>query len=257
MAIPISAIWEILQHREFEEPHNRSLPDRAEYPAGTYRKENMGSTAIDLRKLYRILAALAAIGVWGVSVTFSMDGFAFLMENQKYSTIGLVLALTVTVVELVWSHDKNQSGLGLAAIGLACYAYGIITNVIGVNQARGTEGWQPFSIALGLFLEIAPEPLFVWAVYGPNSEGSFFDNLLGKGSKALSVTPQKQDQSHNRPQPQPQKQQQRPPFQMGKPSGGGGKSAGGPPSFSEMRERARQEVMGGSGSGRPQMEDED
>jgi len=212
---------------------------------------------IDLRKLYRLIALVTAIGLWAISVTFSVDGFSFLMDNQKFAAMGIFLSLAVTAIELIWSHDRNQSGLTIMMIGTLCYVYGVYTNIIGINQARGTEGFQVFSVLLGFFLEIAPEPIFVWAVYGPNKEGSFIDNLLGKGAGAMSVkAPQQHNQSNSRPQQQPARpQQQRPPFQMGKP--GGGKPAGGPPSFGEMRERAQREIMGGNGSGRPQVEEED
>jgi len=220
---------------------------------------------IDLDKIYKWLAILAALGAWALSVMFSMDGLAFVMNNEKYQYVGLGIALIITVVELVWSRDGTDNGLTMNVLGLACYAYGIYTNVIGITVAQGNSGnITLFAIAAGLFLEVAPEKLFLRGLLGPNKEGGFFENLFGNAKRASGgvkfTNKNQQDQSHSRPQQQPARPQQqpmsRPPFQMGKP--GGGKPAGEPPpSFNEMRRLAEEKVYGGNGSGRPRVEEED
>ena len=125
----------------------------------------------------RIAAFITAIGLWLVSVYFSADGFG--IEVPSVAWIGIVLALSVTVIELVFNRDGVHHNYTLILTGLAAYAYGIYTNIIGILAAQGNNmsfsGAVIFPVILALFLEIVPEPLMLWALMGVN-----FDDLLSK-----------------------------------------------------------------------------
>ena len=123
-------------------------------------------------KRYEQLIHLLAIGIavvlWFVSVQFSVDGFNFALP--KFAWVGYVLAIAVTVIELVFNEEGMNHSLTLVAVGLLAYFYGVITNIIGIWSAQGSPDLAAnpialiFPIVLGFFLEIAPEPLLLKSV---------------------------------------------------------------------------------------------
>jgi hypothetical protein len=136
-------------------------------------------------KRYEQLVHLLAIGVaivlWFISVQFSADGFKFALPN--YAWIGYVLALAVTVIELVFNEEGMNHSLTIVAVGLLSYGYGIVTNILGIWAAQGSPdiASNPIAIVfpalLGFFLEIAPEPLLLWGLMGTGAR-DFLGQLL-------------------------------------------------------------------------------
>lgn len=136
-------------------------------------------------KRYEQLIHLFAIGVaivlWFISVQFSADGFKFALPN--YAWIGYVLALSVTVIELVFNEEGMNHSLTIVAVGLLSYGYGIVTNILGIWAAQGSPDLASnpvnivFPAVLGFFLEIAPEPLLLWGLMGTGAR-DFLGQLL-------------------------------------------------------------------------------
>lgn len=137
-------------------------------------------------KRYSQLIHLLAIGValvlWAISVQFSADGFRFVLP--RYGWIGYVLALAVTIIELVFNEEGMRHSLTLVALGLVAYAYGVATNVYGIWVAQGSHEIVSnpvnilFPVVLGIFLEVAPEPLLLWGLVGTGAR-DFFEHLIG------------------------------------------------------------------------------
>jgi hypothetical protein len=131
----------------------------------------------------RFLAVLVAVVMWIVSVQFSMDGFNFNVKDLSW--VGLVLALSITAIELIWNKGGMTAGLTLLVAGILAYMYGIWTNIIGILTAQGIAGVPEnpmsliFPIILGFFLEVTPEPLLVWGLLGASIEGDLLSNLFG------------------------------------------------------------------------------
>lgn len=127
--------------------------------------------------ILRICAFVAAISLWGVSVYFSQDGFGIKVPNLNF--VGIILALSVTVIELVFNRDGTRHNYTLLLAGMLAYSYGVWSNVIGIMAAQGNglelSQEMIFPIILALFLEIVPEPLMLWSLMGVN-----FDDLLSK-----------------------------------------------------------------------------
>ncbi len=121
-------------------------------------------------QMIHLLACGVAVLLWFISVQFSVDGFGFILP--KYKWMGYLLALSITVIELVFNEEGMQHSLTVVAIGILSYLYGIVTNVLGIWQAQGggDAGQNPlillFPVVLGFFLEVAPEPLFIWGLLG-------------------------------------------------------------------------------------------
>jgi hypothetical protein len=137
-------------------------------------------------QLIHLLAVGVAIVLWFVSVQFSVDGFNFVLP--QYIWIGYVLAIAVTIIELVYNEEGMSHTLTIVAIGLLSYAYGIVTNILGIWVAQGSPDITANPVAivfpalLGFFLEIAPEPLLLWGLIGTGAR-DFLAHLLSSGNK--------------------------------------------------------------------------
>lgn len=141
-------------------------------------------------KRYEQLIHLMAIGVavvlWFVSVQFSADGFKFALP--RYAWIGYVLAIAVTVIELVFNEEGMNHSLTIVAVGLLSYAYGIVTNILGIWAAQGSPDIAAnpigilFPALLGFFLEIAPEPLLLWGLMGTGARDFLSQLVNSKGA---------------------------------------------------------------------------
>ncbi len=135
-------------------------------------------------QLIHLLAAGVAILLWFISVQFSVDGFNFILPRYKW--MGYLLALSVTVIELVFNEEGMQHSLTVVAIGLLSYLYGIMTNIIGIWAAQGSPDLNAsplmllFPVILGFFLEVAPEPLFLWGLLGTGMR-DVLGHLFGGG----------------------------------------------------------------------------
>lgn len=135
----------------------------------------------------RLMAVVVAVMLWGMSMKFSVEGFGIGDPNDQW--MGWVLAFAVTMIELIWNGMKMKSNLTLIVLGICAYLYGIVTNVMGIYAWRGGDvsggAVSPvlivFAVVLGLFLEIAPEPLMVWGILNTSDEGDFLGNLIHNG----------------------------------------------------------------------------
>lgn len=132
-------------------------------------------------QLIHLLAMGVALVLWFVSVQFSADGFKFVLP--KFAWVGYVLAISVTIIELVFNEEGMNHSLTLVAVGLLSYAYGVVTNIIGIWAAQGSPDVASnpvgllFPILLGFFLEVAPEPLLLWGLMGTGAR-DFLAHLL-------------------------------------------------------------------------------
>ncbi len=121
-------------------------------------------------QLVRLTAVLVALLLWGISVQFSVDGLDFVLP--RYRWMGYLLALAVTVIELVFIEEGMSHSLTLVAVGLLSYLYGIVTNIIGIWVAQGSPDLtaNPFALLfpalLGFFVEVSPPPLLAWGLIG-------------------------------------------------------------------------------------------
>ncbi len=198
------------------------------------RKNNDGQE-VDVEKLKRWIAVIVAIVLWGLSMKFSVTGFGNgVSKNDMW--IGWLMALIITAIELIWNGQRDRTNLTLWSAGMACYIYGIYTNVVGLLYWQGNnfdKAWNNpslwiFPICLGMFLEIVAEPLFIWGLTGNHLGGDFLGNLFGNkgipnpdhnknkktvndnlfsfGNKSkqesYNQTPQKQDQNKSKRIPQ-------------------------------------------------------
>lgn len=160
--------------------------------------------------LLRIISCVAAVGMWIISVYFSSDGFNIQVPDMMW--VGFFMAGFITVLELVFNKEGMNHNYTIIVAGIAAYAYGIWTNILGIIHAQGTEigmdnVWKlVLPLALGIFLEITPEPLILWGLLG-KSEEDLLTRLFkptGGGGQQNQPKPQEhqqhpQGQSHPNP----------------------------------------------------------
>lgn len=129
----------------------------------------------------KIAAIVTAVALWWLSIRFSVAGFNIQVSDLVWA--GWVLGFAVTVIELVFTSENRGRNKTLVVLGLLAYSYGIWSNTMGIYAARGGgEGLSPVlftSLVLGLFLEIAPEPLFIWAILGGDTNEGDIVSVFG------------------------------------------------------------------------------
>lgn len=149
----------------------------------------------------RKLAIIVGIGLLGVSIFWSQDGFNFdLSGTSGYGNlatfIGWFLALSVTVVQFVFSTSYKELNASLKFFGILAYIYSIYTNYWGILNFQGwTQGQPQFQFGgamLAFVMDGVPEPLIAWGLYESLS-GDFIGNLL----KVFAQTPQRGQQQQN------------------------------------------------------------
>jgi hypothetical protein len=140
--------------------------------------------------LLRLAGFSAAIGGMYISAMFSVNGFNFSTDNPKW--VGWSIAVIIIVLESIWQKfGKNRT---LFALALVCYGYGVVTNVVGISQAKGGFEKMDFldyvvAIVFGILFEVFPEPVLAWSVSGDITSdplGAFLDGLEGKAPEKLT-----------------------------------------------------------------------
>ena len=164
-----------------------------------------------MEPILRKLAVFVGVGLLLVSVFWSQDGFNFdLAGNAKYGNmavfIGWFLALSVTVIQFVFSTSYKELNASLKFFGILAYIYSIYTNYWGILSFQGWVDGQPkMQIGAGLLafvMDGVPEPLIAWGLY-ESLRGDFIGNLL----RVLGSQPTQQNQSTNQAIPSNQVQQ--------------------------------------------------
>lgn len=162
----------------------------------------------------RKLAIFIGIGLLLVSIFWSQDGFNFDLAGrsgygQVATIIGWFLAISVTVVQFVFSTSYKDLNASLKFFGILAYIYSIYTNYWGIMSFQGwVAGDDTFRWGAGMLafvMDGVPEPLIAWGLYESLS-GDFIGNLI----KVFNQVPQRNNHqpAQARPQNQVQFQQQ-------------------------------------------------
>lgn len=145
-------------------------------------------------KVIRLAAVAFGLAFFWISINFSVNGFNVLEPNMAWA--GWIMGGGVTVVQLVWNKMKMRTNLTIAIAGVFAYVYSIGTNIIGILASQhlnlgfgivtdpkwgmAVGGGLIFAVAWGIFLDVLPEPLIIWGLFGSVTEGDFLGNLLGQ-----------------------------------------------------------------------------
>lgn len=141
-------------------------------------------------RLVRLCAGVISLLFMYISAQFAKDGFSLDVPDRDW--IGWALAFGLIVIEIVWNKKGAEHGVTLYLAGFIAYAYGIYTNIVGINYAAGNDIrglwnflnglWMyPISTFVGLMLELVPEPLLIWALTGESKESDPVKNMMDYG----------------------------------------------------------------------------
>lgn len=147
--------------------------------------------------IIRVAAGIAAIGVGVVSWKLNVIGFAFVQMTPDAQSIGQILAYAIIVMQLIFNNQltSKEKNITIIFLGIFSYFYGIGTNVLGLVSYQGLtvaaineNPWQNgaylvVDILFGMFIEMFPEVVFIYALKGISSTSG---NLLGALGKALN-----------------------------------------------------------------------
>lgn len=162
-----------------------------------------------MNPVLRKIALIIGFGMLFVSMFWSQDGFNFdLAGHSQYGDmavfIGWFLALSVTVVQFVFSTSYKDLNASLKFFGILAYAYSIYTNYWGIlnfqGWVQGEPAFQWGGAVLAAVMDGVPEPLIAWGLY-ESMQGDFIGNLI----KVLTSSPSR-GESNSQPQHRPNKQ---------------------------------------------------
>jgi len=161
-------------------------------------------------KIIRSMVIVSAISAWVISAGFSRDGLGFQMGNEnKYKSIGVIMALIVTVVQLSGNRIKGNKGITMYVLYLSAYAYSISTNFFGILSAKeivyinGVEQVVKIAfdnldiylpLAWAIFLDLFPEPFLLWAW----SNGDEISDPIGQVAAGAKSTVNEAENLYNK-----------------------------------------------------------
>lgn len=114
-----------------------------------------------------------------ISMFFSYDGFDSSAGNGgNYETlakiIGWCIAITVSVIQFVFSTDYKGLNWTLRLVGIVSYVYSIWSNKLGIAHTLlmpETNSW-----VVSVFMDVVPEPLIAWSL-GEALSGDVVGNI--------------------------------------------------------------------------------
>lgn len=134
----------------------------------------------------------------GVSIMWSQDGFNFdIAGDSGYSDIavfiGYGLAISVTVIQFVFSTNYKELNASLILFGILAYVYSIYTNYHGILHFQGESVNKIGAFIMAFVMDGIPEPLIAWSL-GESLTGDFIGNL---GKTIFNIDKQKSTNTYN------------------------------------------------------------
>ena len=146
----------------------------------------------EMTRILKRVALFTGFATLLISIYFSYDGFDQSVNgvNEGYTalatTIGLTLAVIVSVVQFIFGTSYAELNMTLRIAGVAAYVYSIYTNYLGITHILGAD--QFMAISSALFMDVYPEPAIAWAL-GESLTGDLFGNIakiaLGEKQKPI------------------------------------------------------------------------
>lgn len=182
----------------------------------------LSPTAKNMYQVFFAFLMVLSIIVGYVSLLFSNSGFGIVYE--EYAWAGYVLGFAVIATQLILRYlmriKKHDPFWG--TMGYASYAYGIVTNIIGMAAWQNIQSaatvidflydygtWLFLDVMLAFFIEVFPEGALMFAI--ENTDTQFWKGLWAKykpfGKKqtqmALAARVEKPSQPQGHPSERP------------------------------------------------------
>lgn len=142
-----------------------------------------------MNSVLKKVAFFVGLGILGISIFWSQDGFNFGIAGESGYTemakgIAWFLAISVSLLQFVFSSNFRELNLSLLVLGGCAYTYSIYTNYQGITHFQGNDPAKMWASVLAFMVDATAEPLIAWSV-GMSREGDFLGNIL----KVLSAAP--------------------------------------------------------------------
>lgn len=126
-----------------------------------------------LVKIKRLASLLCGAGFMIVGGYFSATGFGF--RNENMVILGVVLAIAVAIIEMIFQNDGNKDNDTITLFGIGVYFYDWFTNFVGIllaynitsnftNPDNFPEMFMAFWAAV--MFSWLPEPMISWGLTG-------------------------------------------------------------------------------------------
>lgn len=148
-----------------------------------------------MNSLLRKTSIVIGLFLLAVSIFWSQDGFNFNLAGDSGGSniavfVGWGLAISVSVVQFVFSTNYRELNASLITFGVLAYVYSIYTNYQGIIHFQGVAANKFGAGILGFVMDGVPEPLIAWGLRESLS-GDFIGNLI----KAALGNGKQQEQS--------------------------------------------------------------
>jgi hypothetical protein len=146
-----------------------------------------------LTRLTKRLAIFIGIAILVISMYLSFDGFDGEVSGQNASyqfigvVIGIVFAISVTIIQFIFTSEYSKLNPTLFVIGILSYVYSIWTNHLGAENIL--EMTSAMSWITAAFADIVAEPMIAWGL-GESLVGDLLGNMW-KGFSGEDSKPQK------------------------------------------------------------------
>ena len=125
------------------------------------------------------------IAILLVSWWLNVDGFdgkinaTSTLASTAAFIIGAVFALSVSVMQFIFTSDYKSLNPTLLVVGMLSYAYSIWTNAAGARNILNTSA--PMSWVIAIFADVVAEPMIAWGV-----GESLVGDIIGNFGKIIS-----------------------------------------------------------------------
>lgn len=140
----------------------------------------MDNDQIRLEDILKRIAPWFGICMAIISMYFSYDGLDQTVTggNPTYTEIakyiGIVMAISVTLIQFIFNSDFNRLNSTLKVVGLVSYVYSLYTNYLGLDHLFGFHGAA--GIAISIFMDVTPEAIIAWALE-EETQGDMLGNI--------------------------------------------------------------------------------
>jgi len=143
-----------------------------------------------MNKALRLVALFTGVAVLIISIYWSQDGFNFgIAGDSGYNTMayvfGYTLAISVTVIQFIFSTNFRELNPSLILFGVLAYLYSVYTNQEGITHFQGANTNPLAAWILGFCIDGIPEPLIAWSLRESLS-GDFVGNIFHIVGKVFS-----------------------------------------------------------------------
>lgn len=144
------------------------------------------STFFDWKKR---LAIVSGVLIFLISAFNSKNGFVGADQSDwLLAGMGWAFAVAATSAEFMFTSDFKKLNWSLIFLGVCAYIYSIWTNVLGLQQWRGTATqYDVVNILGGIFMDVYPEAAIAWAL-GESRLGDMLGNLVKTTKRGDELT---------------------------------------------------------------------